>query len=88
MEQLIENNSQFDSFLKVSNRVNILHNSRFGNCNESFSDFSVRIYLFAVARSLIFASGTDTLIFDFPKLMSGLVSLNVQFSCPARPFNY
>ena len=50
-----------DAFLKFANAASLLHCSifpRFGNCNETFSDFKLQIYLFVIARSLIFASAT------------------------------
>ena len=53
---------------------------RFGNCNVTISYCNLGIYLFTIANSLIFASATDTLTLHGPKLMFGLVWLDVQFN--------
>ena len=83
------------AFLKLANAALLKHNilhcpifPRIGNCYETFSDFSLQMYLFAFARSLILASATDTLTSHAPKLLSGLVWLYVEFSCPARSLNF
>ena len=61
---------------------------RLGYCKITFSDFNFRIFLLATIKSLTVESFIDTDTSYAPKLMSGLVWLDVQFDCPANPFNY